>query len=576
MRLLYLCLIFGGVFLYLQNTQSFYFYYIEQLQLFLFTKQYAIDTFSQIGGGSVYLARFWGQFFVYPTAGALITSLLFTACVGITQQILKFVMSRISYVLSTLPAIALLVVQLDKSYLPEGTWSYLLMLFVFWGYLQIGDYRVRMLCGLGFQVVLYWVAGPIAFLFTCIVFLYELLMNWRTGLLFLIMPFCQLGIGFWSVYAERIGEWRFAFLPDGYYDPLAHSSEVYYAWYMFPVCLILARILKDKEILGKKRRDIWLLFSLKFFVVIGLIWFPLRGKANRLVFEQDYYLRTEAWDKIISNYPLTNTNLQQLNILNLALAKQGRLTEDFLKYPQQEEKGLLTSWDNTMENAITLSDIYYHIGDIASAQKFAFEGLLSSHSGGNPRLLQRLIQTNLIGGAYAVAEKYIQILEHTLYYKKWALQYRSLLSYEAIQRDAVLGSKQKALIKEDRYIGFPYLLQILEQLAINNPDNSLPIQYLTVSYMLSRNLHGFQRLLNLYYHTPVWPSLSIREQEAVVALYQQQPDKWLDNGVSFKVESSFHKFDTDMKRFHNQMNVKEIMGKNYGGTYWYYLLFNKE
>lgn len=46
---------------------------------------------------------------------------------------------------------------------------------------------------------------------------------------------------------------------------------------------------------------------------------------------------------------------------------------------------------------------------------------------GNPRMLKRLVQTNLIYGAYPVAEKYIRILENTFYYKDWAKSQRKFL-----------------------------------------------------------------------------------------------------------------------------------------------------
>lgn len=46
------------LFVYLQQTHSFYFYYVEQIQLFLFSRTYAIDTISQPGGLSLYISRF--------------------------------------------------------------------------------------------------------------------------------------------------------------------------------------------------------------------------------------------------------------------------------------------------------------------------------------------------------------------------------------------------------------------------------------------------------------------------------------------------------------------------------------
>ena len=88
-----------------------------------------------------------------------------------------------------------------------------------------------------------------------------------------------------------------------------------------------------------------------------------------------------------------------------------------------------------------LSDICYQMGDLSSAQKFAFEGYVSSVDG-NPRLLQRLVQTNILTGAYAVAEKYIRILEQTLFYKEWAAEWRKYLYRDdLVEEEPSLGGK---------------------------------------------------------------------------------------------------------------------------------------
>ena len=122
-----------------------------------------------------------------------------------------------------------------------------------------------------------------------------------------------------------------------------------------------------------------------------------------------YYVRGEQWDKVVAGYKAAVSDMRTLSLLNLALACQGELGDKLFHYPQQGKGGLLPEWNSTVPGAIVLSDICYQMGDLSSAQKFAFEGYVSSVDG-NPRLLQRLVQTNILTGAYAVAEKYIRIL----------------------------------------------------------------------------------------------------------------------------------------------------------------------
>lgn len=128
---------------------------------------------------------------------------------------------------------------------------------------------------------------------------------------------------------------------------------------------------------------------------------------------------------------------------------QGELGDKLFHYPQQGKGGLLPEWNSTVPGAIVLSDICYQMGDLSSAQKFAFEGYVSSVDG-NPRLLQRLVQTNILTGAYAVAEKYIRILEQTLFYKEWAAEWRKYLYRDdLVEEEPSLGGKSGLWGKAD-------------------------------------------------------------------------------------------------------------------------------
>ena len=157
-----------------------------------------------------------------------------------------------------------------------------------------------------------------------------------------------------------------------------------------------------------------------------------------------YYVRGEQWDKVVAGYKAAVSDMRTLSLLNLALACQGELGDKLFHYPQQGKGGLLPEWNSTVPGAIVLSDICYQMGDLSSAQKFAFEGYVSSVDG-NPRLLQRLVQTNILTGAYAVAEKYIRILEQTLFYKEWAAEWRKYLYRDdLVEEEPSLGGKRRA------------------------------------------------------------------------------------------------------------------------------------
>lgn len=573
MKLGYGSLCWVTLLVYLQVAQADFFTYLEQLQLFLYTKQYATETICAVGGLSTYVARFVGQFFRLPGVGALVTASLLTAVILLTQQLLARWTHRLFYLLPTWPVIGLLYVQFDQAYLPEGTWSYLFMLLALCNLTHYTSRWVRLGIAVLWQTALFWACGSVASLFVGMVLLTELLRDYKRGACFLLLPLVAYGWGQFARYAEWLGQERFIFAPDLYYDPLVQKAELLYAWYALPLVTLLAGALSRWQ---QKCPAGWMQLVGGWAVACGLAYLPLQSLSDRIDFTWDRYLRTGQWEELLAAYRPGDTNLQRLNLVNLALAKQGRLATDFLHYPQNNEGTLLSEWDHTVENALTLSEIYYQIGDIASAQKFAFEGNLSSQAGGNPRLLQLLVKTNLIFGAYPVAQKYLYLLQQTWGYRDWANTWMNYTNDEAVAQHPELGPKRLGLRGAGEMAVSGQLPKVLEQLMRNDPSNPMPVQYLTTYYLLNVNLKAFLVLKEAHYGSPAWPKLTVPQQEAMVALLQKQPTEWVKNGVSLKVEHHFNEFDRDMNRYHNQMNVKEIMAEHYGATYWYYLMFNRK
>jgi hypothetical protein len=66
------------------------------------------------------------------------------------------------------------------------------------------------------------------------------------------------------------------------------------------------------------------------------------------------------------------------------------------------------------------STVYESWGYHAAARQAAFDANLVTPGMRNPRQLMVLVRTNIALGAYDVAEKYIRVLEKTLFYRKWA------------------------------------------------------------------------------------------------------------------------------------------------------------
>lgn len=300
-------------------------------------------------------------------------------------------------------------------------------------------------------------------------------------------------------------------------------------------------------------------------------------KEVRIYEKQLFFLRNGDWENIIANHTVQQSSIARLNpILNLALAKKNMLGEKLFDYRPSGVIDLLPQWDNTMDHASLLSDVYYQIGDIATAQKMAFEASVSSINGGSGYLMKRLVETNIIFGAYPVAEKYISILEKTLCYKSFATSCRPLLYNDTtVAKHPQFGSKRQALRKDCQYAVSSKVIQTLEQLAVNNPENRTPMHYLAAMCLLNKDKATFKRLIESYYNTSVWPQLSTLHQQAVVTLEQNNQKYWIQHGASMKVEQDFYGFNDAAKEKQHTPFFQKEMETLFGNTYWFYLLFNK-
>ena len=460
--------------------------------MFQFTNQYAATTLGQAGGVALYISEFLSQFYVVIGIGPVIAALTLTGIAFFSFLFLKKISLRddLPFV-GLLPWLSLFIMQLDYDYQEQGTIAYLFLLFFLWLYTNLKP-KIRLIYGICLIPVLYWVGGPVVHLFALSALLFEFLTNGNkkyTSLVYPLVAILSAVIGAYLGFSRNL---KFAFLPDAYYDPMLHTSRIYYSWYALPVMMVLGAYLRKwKEPTSLKKKCIWIGIQ---WVVIGFVAYEGIMRWGRLDtidhLEQDYYIRNGEWDKVITSFNQTTLSKRRMCGLNLALAHKGILSERLLDYPQRGIETLMLRWDQSVFTAELHSDLYYCMGIISTAQKFAFEAFVSSHPSGNPRMLKRLVETNLITGAYPVAEKYIRLLENTWYYKDWATDHRRFLyNDQAIKDDKELGVKRRCW-KSETLIPEIYTdpVSTLIHLVPACPDNKAGLQYLTSFLLLNKDI----------------------------------------------------------------------------------------
>jgi hypothetical protein len=570
--------VWGILFAFLQTDYAFHFYFIEQNQLFRSSGLYMADQVIESGGFTLLLSEWLVQFFILPYAGAAITAFLLTLAGVCTQGVIRRIAPQSTlFILPVLPVLALLCVHFDHVYMVWGTVSYILM--VFFLFLTAGIRRPtrRLMTAAFLTALLFWLAGAVFFLYAVSVVVIDLLNKDRRTRLLPVLLVEAVLLGISGVYFSLYGAYRFAFLPDRYYHPLLNPGIVlYYAW----ICILVVPVIA--HVLGKGRRSSTKRLIresvIQVLLICVLCWWSIseyRDTKSYMVKELNHYARTEQWDRILERCKGTLSNYLHLCYVNMALAQKGELANNMFAYDQRGLDGLLVNKNQMGFVYGLLNDIYFTMNAVALSQQMAFDAYVCSPGEGSPDVLKRLIQTNLIYGAYPVAEKYICILEETFYYSDWAKAHRRFLYHDdEIEKDPLLGGKRKALMQTNALHASDGLDMLLLQAAETNPSDKRPIEYAGAVYLLTKRLDLFQKMIETYYGTEVLPVLPVSFQEAVIILSEQDKDYWRRFDISETVMKRFAEYKkvvVDHKK--NSNALPGLMRRTYGNTYWFYFMF---
>lgn len=567
-----------ALFAFLQTYCRYHFFYIEQGQLFQCTSEYLLERGCAPGGGALLLSESLVQCFRYPYAGAALTALLLL-WTGIRMRgILRHIApEREAELLYLLPPVLLLFLHFDFNYLISGTVAFNLMLETFHLCLGIPAGRWRMVAEIVATPLLYALAGPVAGLFALGAFLFEWLEKTPDFILSAIAVLLGIGCGITSVELAWMPDYRTALLPDAYYNN-APKAAIYYPWCAYLFSLLSAYFLKNTPMLSGRMK--LFIRPVQGLVVIAMVGWGFRVYGDRQsakVKELDYYTRTEQWDRIIgiSQGPLNN--YLEINYLNLALARKGELADRMFAFDQRGPQGVTLGWNKSESSSLLLCETAFAMGNTALTQKMAFEAYATARGEGNPRMLKRLVQTNLIFGEYKVAEKYLDILSNTLYYRTWAENHRKFLYDDsAIARDSLLGPMRKSLPKETAILtDLENMGNDLRKIAEANPERHEAVHYMGALFLLAKDMKGFKKLLETYYGTEVLPTLLPKAfQEAVITLSEKEPDYWKRYHIPPAVMQRFAEYKRQvLANRNNKSALPGLLRHAYGDTYWFYFMF---
>ena len=518
--------------IYLQNTQQFIFHYREQHQLFLYDYSFLKSTLFQVGGLAQICAMYLVQFFSESFWGALITACCATAIASFIGLGIKKLFNIPTFFMPICYIPPLLqICALTDTYFSYTSFTAMLI---------------------------------VSFLF----YICSLLFSKKRIIIFTIAVICLCFIAYLTAYQ-----------PNDYYEPLLKApSYCSWGWIAMIVCLVLGFLIRYIPHLSNMVK---LLVSVALIISILLGFLKINTQridpSNYKFLELNSYVINSNWDKVIEtcNHIELNNTLY-LNYLNLALSHKNLLLQQLFTYPQNGVKSLLCDYQKIPDIIQLQSFIYYQMGNVAAAQNTAFSVSVCNRLG-SPSALQMLVKTNIAYGAYKVAEKYIAQLEKTWKYKSWASYYRSLLTKEQkLAEDKEIVNLRKCLTTQDHFAVALGVDADLDLIVEANPENEAAKEYLISMLLLSKNNENIRYFVDKYTGTSVLAEVPEILQEAIYSIAEQEPEYLRAHGVS---DAVFDKYDSFYNKFMQSRNAKRNpaidLKREYGKTYWFYLMFNK-
>jgi len=550
------CLFGLMVFFFWRFLYPFALSYQEQLQLFLFDDDYFFERMSEPGGFARYLAEFVTQFYNNVTFGALLLALLFMLVQRLTWRLMH---TSSHYPLSFIPAVVLWYAMGDESVLLSYVVALILNMLVVWLVSKVflsadGHSRSLLLRSLAIMVIIpivYWLTGPLVLLSALMLMPLSVVYAFALMLLsahFLPFPMLRVMLG--------ISYFRF-------------PEVLPYVLLLIPVLIfVLGRFSRLLPKVGT-----WATVSeIVAVVILGmLVQLGYDSKKYELI-EYDYLVRIKNWNGLIAKAEKQMPDLpMSVSATNLALAMTNQLGDRAFDFYQRSSEGLLPKFERNFATTQLTGEIYFHLGLVNTAQRLAFEAMEAiPNYNKSARVIKRLAETNLINGQYKVAEKYLRMLEKTIFYRPWAQRTMAMLGNEAaINNHPLYGTLRQYRLQDDFLFSEQELDKICGQLFVHNQQNQMAAQYLLIMPLLDRDIPRFMSYMQVVQKRIKYNPRAC--QEAIAFAFMQRQQQPPQGFVSQLVLQQMN----DFARVYGSGGKDAPEIGRFRNTVWYYLTVGK-
>ena len=478
----------------------------EQYQMFLFDTGYFLERIVLPGGLADYISEFLVQFYYMPVLGGAIIALLLMGIQAAVWGLMKQYGARHDfqgYLLSFLPSIALWCAMGDQNVLLSFVVALFGALVIGWIHNRFHNRLVKVVFELVSTALVYWLLGPVVFLYAALMIGDTLKNAKQKGIFF---P----GIGYSAVILILTIAWILLttqtlqyplyriFAGLNYYRYPGTISPLPFVVMVWAVVIPFLGMIPCRQKSLQKLQQSKVVIVLSYVLVIVASWFGIKASFDEMTYElidYDFLVRTEQWDKIIEKAEKKPaTTPLSVSCVNLALSQKGMLADRLFEFYQNGGEGLFPTFTRDMTSPVSTAEIFFRLGMVNDAERYMFEAQEAiPNYRKSARLTRRIIECEIINGNYQVAAKLLRRLQKTLFYSNWANQTIALLGNEkAINRHPVYGKLRKYREKKQDFLFSDREMdQMLGLLFLNDNHNKMAYEYLVCYELLQRDMEKF-------------------------------------------------------------------------------------
>ncbi len=448
---------------------------LDHEPVLLYTREYLLEHFLSYGGVAELFAQFIAQFYVNPWLGALVLALITSTFISRAFSVSKG---------KGAPGILLWILSLAFITLTDGALVHIVAFSIVFRTIDDQNTLARSTKTLWWYrfvalPLLIWVAGSWAWLYV-IMIIFRDIFSQRT-----FTATTHFYIAYAAIFGLIVQRFIWAMpIKTMLFGGLPFNTIWGIALFIIGIGAMLYSYLPKKEY--HSLTYIHSLVSLVLFIAISIVNLNDNGRVTE---RWRNYVKKDNYDNLISEAQkrAPSDRIQTL-YLNYALAKEDRLLNDMFAFPQSYgPEGLLPN----PHRGVTTRNInefwfiglfYYEIGYIDKAHRIAVDELV--FNGVTPSYTKLMIKCLLADGHTEAAKKYLTLLDHTLFHRKWAKRYIKLID-DPVALNKEFFEIKKLQPQQTKVISYDpseNLLSVLKQQL----ENPLAFNYLCAYHLLEK------------------------------------------------------------------------------------------